>query len=118
MKGNKLANGVLVFLVCALLTLMPAYGASINAGKDTLVDKLHEEMILIDEELDELKERDKAHNKVIKYLEGLSAGILSYVDFSGSEMDGETYKSSSVPRGYINLKNSLGGVNRGPPCTL
>jgi hypothetical protein len=84
-------------------------------GDDSLLEKLHQKRILTDEEYQELKreeengdeseEREKRLGKLLKYLEGLQIGTLSYVDFSGGERnDGNSFNRFTITRGYINIK--------------
>ena len=121
---------VLTGMCCLILTVMvgwtPAQGATDQTSGDTLLEKLYKKKILSEEEYEELKQegtkgemlsaeeheqlkqRDTKLDKLLKSLEGLEIGTLTYFDLSGGEeKDGESFNRFKITRGYINIKKQL-----------
>jgi hypothetical protein len=121
---------VLTGMCCLILTIVmawaPAHAATAQSSDESLLEKLHEKKILSDEEYQELKQqetrgstlsaekseqakqRDTKIDKVLKNLEGIEIGTLTYFDLSGGEQkDGESYNRFQITRGYINIKKQL-----------
>jgi len=102
--------------LCAILAITlggaPVYGSADHESDETLLDKLHEKGVLSDEEYEELRQKDEKDSskidKLLKHLEGLEVGALSYVDYSyGERNDGKNYNRFTITRGYINIKKKV-----------
>ena len=125
---SRSALGVLCCLVLAvILGWTPAQGATEGTSGDTLLDKLYEKEILSDEEYQQLKqreekidkvveqetkpgvvEREKKLDKLLKSLEGLEIGTLTYIDYSsGRKNDGDPFNEFAITRAYLNVKKTL-----------
>lgn len=105
---GRFTNGVWCLVVTLTLCWTPVHASSGYDGNETLLDNLHKKGIVSDEEYEQLKERDTATDKVLKFLGGMQIGTLSYFDFSGGEHDnGQSYNRFQITRGYINIKKQL-----------
>jgi hypothetical protein len=108
-KTKQLWKGS-AFLIMTVLAICrtPVYASSGHESEATLLDTLHQKDVITDEEYEQLKERDKAVDKVLKFLGGIQIGTLSYFEYSGGEhKDGESFNAFRITRGYINIKKQL-----------
>ncbi len=108
----KAAGGFVEGVGCLILALTfcraPLYASSAHDGDETLLDNLHKKGIVTDEEYEELAKRDKAVDKVLKVLEGIQIGTLSYFDYSGGrEKDDQSFNRFMITRGYLIVKKQL-----------
>jgi len=107
-RTGMLVTGVFCFILAYGLSWIPVHASSGYDGDETLLDNLHKKGIVSDEEYEELKGRDKAMDKILKFVGGIQIGTLSYFDFSGGEHEnGQSYNEFRITRGYINIKKQL-----------
>jgi hypothetical protein len=113
-EGNvfKAIGRFAISVSCLVLALTlywgPVHADSGYSGDETLLDNLHKKGIVSDDEYQELKKRDNATNKLLKFLSGLKIGTLSYFDYSGGRRDDDTsFNEFRITRGYINIKKQL-----------
>ncbi len=105
---GRLAKGAVCLVLAAALWGTPAYASSGHDSDETLLDNLHKKGIVSDEEYAQLKQRDNATDKLLKFLSGLQVGTLSYFDYSGGRHDNDkSYNQFRITRGYINIKKQL-----------
>jgi hypothetical protein len=105
---TRWAMGVACLVLALTFCWIPVHASSSYDGDETLLDNLHKKGIVTDEEYEELKKRDKATDKVIKFLGGIQIGTLSYFDFSGGKHDNDqAFNEFRLTRGYINIKKQL-----------
>ncbi len=105
---GRFAKGVSCLFLVLTLFWTPVHAASGYDSDETLLDNLHKKGIVSDDEYKQLKKKDKATDKVVKFLGGLKIGTLSYFDYSGGrEKDGTPFNHFRVTRGYINIKKQL-----------
>lgn len=105
---GRFAKGVSCLFLALTLCWTPVHASSSYDGDETLLENLHKKGIVSDEEYAQLKERDKAMDKVLNFLGGIQVGTLSYFDFSGGKHDnGQAYNQFQITRGYINIKKQL-----------
>lgn len=103
-NGGKLVAVLLVFILTALAG--PAKAA------DPLLEKLKEKGVLTKEEAAQIeKEAEKKEVKLPKGLEGISIGVLAYIDYSnGTTLTNgrqSSYNQFALTRGYINITKQV-----------
>ncbi len=105
---GKWAMGVACLVLALTFCWIPVHASSDYDSDETLLENLHKKGIVSDEEYAQLKERDKAMDKVLNFLGGIEVGTLSYFDFSGGKHDNDqAYNRFQITRGYINIKKQL-----------
>ena len=106
---GMLVSGALCLILAYGLSGTPAYAESSGyTGDETLLDNLHKKGIVSDDEYEQLKKRDKATDKVLKFLGGIQIGTLSYFEYSGGRHDNDqSFNAFRLTRGYINIKKQL-----------
>jgi hypothetical protein len=107
-RTGRLAKGVPCLVLALTLCWTPVHASSSYDGDETLLDNLHNKGIVSDEEYEQLQGRDKAFDKVLRFLGGIEIGTLSYFQFSGGKHDNDqAYNQFLITRGYINIKKQL-----------
>ena len=105
--GWRFELTALLVAVCLALGGTPAAADSGGDEDASLLDILHGNETLTDEQYRQLLAEEKETAKVLRALKGLDVGALAYVDFSGGEKDNESYNRFAVTRGYVNVKRQL-----------
>ena len=105
--GWILALAFLTIVAC--LAMMGTPVAADSGGDDdaSLLDVLHGNGTLTEEQYEQLQAEEKKTAKILKALKGLNVGTLAYVDFSGGEVNDDSYNRFAVTRGYINIKKKI-----------
>lgn len=98
---------LIVFItgICLFASVSPSWGG------DTLLKTLQKKGVITEEEGNAIiAEQEKEKRAILpKGLEGLSIGVLAYIDYSFGTKDGNgmDFNEFSLKRGYINIKKDV-----------
>ncbi len=72
------------------------------------METLYRKGVLTDEEYEDLRERERATDKVVDFLGGIRIGVLTFLDYSvGRHEDDRDYNRFTITRGYLDVRKRL-----------
>ncbi|MBI3600042.1 MAG: hypothetical protein HY097_05310, partial [Nitrospinae bacterium] len=97
-----------MFLAGAAIVLFLSVPLAYAEVKDPLLQKLVEKGTITKEEAEAIQGKTKI--ELPKGLQGISVGVLAYIDYSGGNTGGATesnYNKFALTRGYVNIKKDI-----------